>query len=297
MARTATAAGGGSSRGGGALSNSRGPNGRCEKCDGLHDTAACTFYRKERENHPDARRTRALGSSEERVLEVLPMARVVRQPPDGSCLFHSLSHGLRDGSTAMSLRRQIGSFMQAHPELLISDSPLREWVRWDSGTSMQAYVRKIMHGNAWGGGIEMAVFAIMKRVSVHVYQTTWDGAFLRISRFPAPGGGDNNRVVRVLYRGGVHFDAIETPRTNVVTPAASAARPSLATAGTSRDAVSAAASRSPRHSFDGKAGVQRPHATQRPLHQLHYNRHAIAATPTPTHSYAAARRKQQLGRL
>eukprot|EP00966_Prymnesium_polylepis_P288452 6662801-Prymnesium_polylepis.1 len=33
--------------------------------------------------------------------------RVIRQPGDGSCLFHSLCHGLRDGSTANALRRQV----------------------------------------------------------------------------------------------------------------------------------------------------------------------------------------------
>src|SRR5207244_2049898 len=35
---------------------------------------------------------------------ILPSATIIRQPGDGSCLFHSQSYGLRDGSTASSLR-------------------------------------------------------------------------------------------------------------------------------------------------------------------------------------------------
>ena len=68
--------------------------------------------------------------------EVLRHARVVRQPGDGSCLFHSLSFGLQDGSTATSLRREIADFIEEHAELQIADSPLKDWVSWDSDLSV-----------------------------------------------------------------------------------------------------------------------------------------------------------------
>ena len=43
-----------------------------------------------------------------------PSARLqVRQPGDGSCLFHALAYGLRDGSTAHALRRQVATFILA----------------------------------------------------------------------------------------------------------------------------------------------------------------------------------------
>ena len=53
-------------------------------------------------------------------------ARVIPQPPDGSCLFHSLSYGLRDGRGATSLRREIMAFIRNNPDLKISDTPLRD---------------------------------------------------------------------------------------------------------------------------------------------------------------------------
>lgn len=76
-------------------------------------------------------------------------ARVVRQPGDGSCLFHSLSFGLRNGSTASSLRRQICNFIVDNPKLKIADTPLSDWVKWDSRSSVTQYARR-MSGGAWG---------------------------------------------------------------------------------------------------------------------------------------------------
>ena len=67
---------------------------------------------------------------------------------------------------------QIAAFIESDPEFSISDSPIREWVLWDSGSSVSAYCRRISSGGAWGGGIEMAVTSQLKKVNVHVYQST-----------------------------------------------------------------------------------------------------------------------------
>ena len=105
--------------------------------------------------------------------------RVIRQPGDGSCLYHSLSHGLRDDSTAHGLRRQIAAFIESNP-VEISDSPLKDWVLWDSGNSVATYCRRMAQGGVWGGGIEMAAVSHMKRVNVFVYQAS-AGGYKRIS--------------------------------------------------------------------------------------------------------------------
>jgi len=189
---------------------------KCDKCDGPHPTDSCPWFKKARERHPDAARAankKSLGDASGPV-EVIHGARVVRQPADGSCLFHSLSHGLRDGSTALSLRKQISAFIESNPELMISDSPLREWVLWDSASTVPAYCRRILSGGTWGGGIEMAVVSHLKKVNVHVYQSSSRGShsYKRISCFAAPPGHD--RIIRVLYCGGVHYDALELARPN-----------------------------------------------------------------------------------
>ena len=62
-------------------------------------------------------------------------------------------------------------------------------------------------GGVWGGGIEMAAVSRMKGVNIYVYQQG-AGGYKRISCFelPEPSKG---RPVRVLYGGGVHYDALE----------------------------------------------------------------------------------------
>ena len=163
---------------------SGGKSHKCDKCDGNHPTDSCPWFKKPRDKHPDAK-----PASEKKMLgmqsgpvEVLraSAARVIRQPGDGSCLFHSLSHGLGDGSTASKLRREIAEFIAANPTLNISDSPLKDWVLWDSGSTVQQYCRKMATGSHWGGGIEMAAVSHLKHVNVFVYQSS-GGGYKRIS--------------------------------------------------------------------------------------------------------------------
>jgi len=182
----------------------------CDKCDGKHPTALCPWFKKAREKHKDAdpataKRQLGMSSGPPEILSS-GSVRVVRQPGDGSCLFHSLCYGLKDGSTASALRRQVASFIEANPNLEISDSPLKEWVLWDSGSSVAAYCRRMSQGGVWGGGIEMAAISHLKRCNVFVYQLSGAG-YKRISSFESQ--PDARKIVRVLYGGGVHYDALE----------------------------------------------------------------------------------------
>mgnify|MGYP003385727017 CR=1 FL=1 len=124
----------------------------CDKCDGKHATDNCPYFKKDREKHADATsRGKGLGSAS----SVLPGAtikngRVVRQPGDGSCLFHSMAYGLGLGlGSANSLRAEICQFIVANPGMKISDTPISDWVRWDSGTSVGDYAKRMSRG-AWG---------------------------------------------------------------------------------------------------------------------------------------------------
>jgi hypothetical protein len=154
---------------------------------------------------------------------VLRGARVVPQPGDGSCLFHSLAHGLGLGlSKASALRKQLSDYMAAQPTMELADSPLSDWILWDSGLEVAEYAARMRSGPAWGGAIEMAVCARLKGVDVCVYERGDEPGALRcITRFraqqegtPQAGGAapaeDGERVVRLLYGGRVHYDAIET---------------------------------------------------------------------------------------
>ena len=54
-----------------------------------------------------------------------------------------------------------------NPKLEISGDTIEEWVNWDANTSVSSYARR-MAVTGWGGGIEMAVCSILKKVNVHV---------------------------------------------------------------------------------------------------------------------------------
>ena len=93
---------------------------------------------------------------------VLPQhcARIVKQPGDGSCCFHSLAAGI--GADADSLRAAIAGFIEQAPETEIAGTPLRLWIEWECGLSPAAYARRMQGGGQWGGAIELAVFTRMQ---------------------------------------------------------------------------------------------------------------------------------------
>jgi len=184
-------------------------NGVCDKCDGKHPTSACPHFKKPRENHKDAWANygkgalHVMGSGGGNF--VLRNAKLVKQPADGSCLFHSLCVGLANRD-AEGLRRELARFVAQNPHVEISGDTIEEWVRWDANTSCALYARR-MERSGWGGGIEMAVCSLLKKVNVHVYERyeRSHGDFLRISCFDDP---EARKTVHVLYQGGVHFDAL-----------------------------------------------------------------------------------------
>jgi len=190
---------------------------KCDKCDGPHPTASCPHFRKPREEHKDAwanyGKKHALQMGSQGGNFVLRNAKLIKQPADGSCLFHSLNFGLcREGGGqrsspyggAEALRRELARFIAEHPQLEISGDTLEEWVRWDANTSCIGYAKRMSVGG-WGGGIEMAACSLLKKVNVHVYEQTRWGEYQRISCFDNP---EARKTVHVLYQGGVHYDAL-----------------------------------------------------------------------------------------
>jgi len=179
----------------------------CDKCDGPHVTDQCPWFKKDREAHPDASKPKQLLNQPNGPVEILKDARVVRQPADGSCLFHSLAYGLKDGSTAFSLRNKISSFIRDNPKQSFCDSPLEDWVKWDANCSVNEYAMRMASPSQWGGGIEMAVLSHLAQATVLVYEQNKGGSgHKRIGTFEIKG---NKKVVRIVYQGGVHYDALE----------------------------------------------------------------------------------------
>jgi len=179
----------------------------CDKCDGPHETDKCPHFKKAREKHQDAwssyGKVKKGQDAEGDGAPIVRHARVVQQPGDGSCLFHSLCYGLNEGSTASSLRRDICGYIAKNPEMRIADTAIEEWIRYDSNDTVAQYAERMRSGT-WGGGIEMAALMQMKGVNVHVYEKCREG-YRRISAFDCPNA---RKTVSVLYQGRMHYDAI-----------------------------------------------------------------------------------------
>jgi hypothetical protein len=192
---------------------------------------------------PPSRRRGAMQLGGDGNNHVLRTARVVRQPGDGNCLFHSLAYGLDDPATnAHVLRRDLAAFLLENPSLRIAGGSLEDWVRWDTRSSLVAYARRIAI-SGWGGGIELATCSLLKNVNIHVYQSDarplgrGTGKFKRISCFDSPNA---TKTVNVLYQGGTHYDAL------VLTAARPARLAASATATTPTAAAHGSASRTKR---------------------------------------------------
>jgi len=189
---------------------------KCDKCDGPHATDVCPHFKKARETHKDAwanygkKHPAHMGGDSGHF--VLRSARCVRQPGDGSCLFHSLCFGLNGergnrtggaGHNAGALRRELAKFIEENPRFEIAGDTLEEWVRWDANTNCGNYARKMSRGG-WGGGIEMAACSRLKKVNVHVYEQK-RGQYKRISCF---NHSKASKTIHVLYQGRMHYDAL-----------------------------------------------------------------------------------------
>jgi len=53
----------------------------------------------------------------------------------------------------------------------------------------------------------MAVLSKLKNVNLHVYEKYY-GGYKRISAFDTPTNPEKRLTVRVVYQGGVHYDAL-----------------------------------------------------------------------------------------
>ena len=162
--------------------------GPCDKCDGPHHEDDCPFFNgRLRTKHKDAwdrygSKAKASDSDSGNCKPyILKSARIVPQPGDGSCLFHSIAYGL-PSCDATKLRAEVADYIAGNPEAMISDNPLKDWVLWDSGTDVKSYAKTMRTGSRWGGAVEIAVCALLKHVAVHVYEKGSKG-FVHISTF------------------------------------------------------------------------------------------------------------------
>eukprot|EP00928_Gymnodinium_smaydae_P088243 TRINITY_DN72353_c0_g1_i1.p1 TRINITY_DN72353_c0_g1~~TRINITY_DN72353_c0_g1_i1.p1 ORF type:complete len:473 (-),score=85.27 TRINITY_DN72353_c0_g1_i1:60-1478(-) len=195
------------------------PQGPCDKCDGPHDTDECPHFKKAREEHKDAwdkygskKGGKSGDDDDDSGAMVIKSAKVVHQPGDGSCLFHSLSYGLKS-KCASALRAEIADYIAGNPDVVVAGNAIRDWVLWDSGLDPASYAATMREGSRWGGAVEIAVCAQKLQVHIDIFERCSEG-FARISSFGAGSGqgaatSAKGPTLSLLYGGRVHYDALE----------------------------------------------------------------------------------------
>ena len=144
-------------------------------------------------------------SAEGSSLPVVVFGRLVPQPGDGSCLFHSLGHYF--GASAAELRSEAASTIEANPALEISGTPLHKWIEWDENLSPPSYAARLRSGS-WGGALELAVISAMMGVVIHVYEPVQADQYRRIATFGSVDDNAFTAVAHIAFRGRCHYDAL-----------------------------------------------------------------------------------------
>ena len=187
----------------------------CERCDGNHPTAECNHYRRPRLEHPDAQPLppgeRPLPTTTSSS-QVDASGKLIKQPADGSCLYHTLVFGLRHANLkpppASHLRLNMATWAALHARLVVHGKTLHTWLRWEAGgsESYQQYCdRQALCG--WDGVIEIIVATRMFQVAVAVWVPLERCRFRRTALFEPDGAA--KATIHVCRTGGVHYDYLE----------------------------------------------------------------------------------------
>ena len=168
---------------------------RCDRCNGFHPSAECPHFQYLRGEHPDAKPLppgdRPLPTTAS-TPQVEAGGRLIKQPADGSCLYHALSYGagrlgLRKPS-ATDLRRSLAQWARDNERLRVAGKTLRTWLHWETGgtESFASYVAAQAE-SGWGGVLEIIGAAHHFHATVAVWVPVARGRFSQTAVF-APDG-------------------------------------------------------------------------------------------------------------
>lgn len=218
------------------LAQKLGSNGPCDRCDGTHHALDCPHFgphkghkawtprSRGREDHEDAWANLDGADGEQTARpETAVTGTQIRQPGDGTCLYHSMAFGLRrarlaeEGFVGPALRARIADHLEEHADDRVSGSAYRDYIWWDHGLTVEAYCHKMRKDGVWGGAIEIAACTQMYGVNVHIYVPEQDDRahapnkqkVERFRRIAAFGEDQDKPTVTITYMLRCHYDALQ----------------------------------------------------------------------------------------
>ncbi|KAF4655537.1 hypothetical protein FOZ61_007534, partial [Perkinsus olseni] len=119
------------------------------------------------------------------------VCRVIRQPPDGSCLFHALGYWLNKPQHV--IRRQLSGFLRHNASTVkLNGLTLEEWIKAESNSrTLDHYCNNLLRDNTWGGEIELVATSMVYNCDVYVWQhedapKSQTGKYVLCYKFHAP---------------------------------------------------------------------------------------------------------------
>ena len=110
---------------------------------------------------------------------------LVKQPPDGSCLYHSLVHGAKRRfgwkQSATALRKELAAWVASRGvSMRWNGKSLQQWLQFEVARSISAIEYGTLQAKGgWGGAIEIIGFVLQKHVNVWVWVPVGDGRYRR----------------------------------------------------------------------------------------------------------------------
>ena len=124
-------------------------------------------------------------------------------PGDGSCLYHSINHGVRalrgTAPSAATLRRKLAAWARDNSQRKVSGKTMRTWLNWETGgrITLNEYVTR-QAKSGWGGVIELIAAAWECEVEV-ARPTLNSSARHHLNRMAAPSTEPSMCVALAAY--------------------------------------------------------------------------------------------------
>ena len=149
------------------------PRSKCDRCDEPHSSSECPAFGLGRHDHPDAQPLPH--GDRPQITPASPLIEaagtLIKQPGDGSCLYHSLICGEkklgRRSCGSLNLREQLAAWIKRNGSVRFNGKTVEEWLQAEMGSTMSSkeYARRQSQGG-WGGSMEILAFVHSKRTSV-----------------------------------------------------------------------------------------------------------------------------------
>lgn len=139
---------------------------------------------------------------------------VIGIPGDGRCLFRAIMYGaqLRGGEDAQNKSWQRESADELRQKVVDELVKRREETEWFIEGDFDAYTKRMRQSHVWGGEPELLMASHVLKMPISVYMVDESSrGLISIAEYGQEYVKENPEIIRVLYDGSGHYDALQFP--------------------------------------------------------------------------------------